>query len=424
MRSRVDLCAALRAPQRQRGAVSAGGVIRNAARRLAPCGFGGGFGAVGSGMLGLRPLRRLALLLAASVLTPSLALAEVPKVVTDIAPVQSLVAQVMEGLGEPGLLMDQGADAHHFSLRPSQARALQQADLVVWIGPEMTPWLGGALAEGRDRHVLSLLSAEGTERQDFAAPHDHAAHADAGHADHDHAGHHEGEAHGHEAPHGAEDHAGHDHAAHDHGDDDHAGHDHAAHDHAADDHAAHDHAAHEGHSHEGTDPHAWLNPANAVAWLDLIAAELSALDPENAARYRANAETARRGITELDARIAADLAPHAGKPFVVAHDAYGYFAKHFGLHLAGAIAGGDAAAPGAARLKTLREELKAEGAVCAFPEVGREARLVALVVEGSETRLGAALDPEGREIAPGPALYGALISRLSEALVACLSVQR
>ena len=66
------------------------------------------------------------------------ALAEVPAVVTDIAPVHALVAMVMGDLGTPVLLLDKGADPHDFQLRPSQAQAVATAGLVVWIGPQMS----------------------------------------------------------------------------------------------------------------------------------------------------------------------------------------------------------------------------------------------------------------------------------------------
>ena len=71
--------------------------------------------------------------------------AEVPKVVTDIHPVHALVSQVMGDLGAPVLLLERGASEHDFQLRPSQAADLADADLVVWIGPELTPWLDRAL---------------------------------------------------------------------------------------------------------------------------------------------------------------------------------------------------------------------------------------------------------------------------------------
>ena len=112
---------------------------------------------------------------AISATTP--AAAEVPRVVTDLPPVHALVSQVMGDLGEPQLLLEKGANAHSFQMRPSQAAGLQEAGLVVWIGPEMTPWLDRALDGLTGAHQLRLLTAAGTYRQDFAAkPHDHAAH--------------------------------------------------------------------------------------------------------------------------------------------------------------------------------------------------------------------------------------------------------
>lgn len=92
--------------------------------------------------------------------------AEVPRVVTDIPPVQALVAEVMGDLGTPVLLLEKGADEHDFALRPSQMRAISQADLVVWIGPELTPWLERALA-GTPAPALALLEAEGTKTRAF-----------------------------------------------------------------------------------------------------------------------------------------------------------------------------------------------------------------------------------------------------------------
>lgn len=104
--------------------------------------------------------------------TASPALAEVPSVVTDIPPVHALVAQVMGDLGQPELLLAKGADEHDFQLRPSQAVAVADAGLVIWVGPELTPWLDSALdtrAEGAA--ALALLDAEGTVRKAYGDNH-------------------------------------------------------------------------------------------------------------------------------------------------------------------------------------------------------------------------------------------------------------
>ncbi len=107
--------------------------------------------------------------------TPSFA--EVPKVVTDIPPVHSLVAEVMGELGQPELLLAKGADEHDFQLRPSQMAVLGKADIVVWVGPELTPWLGDALAAtGDSRTALTLLEHRAVTRTyGVEGEHDHAA---------------------------------------------------------------------------------------------------------------------------------------------------------------------------------------------------------------------------------------------------------
>ena len=116
--------------------------------------------------------------------TPTLA--EVPAIVADTPVTASLVQQVLGDLGQPVLLLDKGADPHDFQLRPSQARALQDADLLIWVGPELTPWLDRAATQIAPQKQLSLLPASPVKRSyDAAAAHDHDDHSA---EDHDHAG--------------------------------------------------------------------------------------------------------------------------------------------------------------------------------------------------------------------------------------------
>ncbi|GAB1479510.1 zinc ABC transporter substrate-binding protein [Paracoccaceae bacterium] len=300
-------------------------------------------------------------------LAPAVAHAEVPNVVTDIPPVHALVSLVMGDLGQPQLLLAKGADEHDFALKPSQMRGISDATLAVWIGPELTPWMERAL-QGSNAAQLALLDAPGTERRSFAE----------GGGDHDH---------------------------------DHAGEE--QHDHDAE---GHD----DGHSHTGTDPHAWLDPENAVVWTGLIAAELTRLDPENAVTYSANADAARARIATLDADLKAQLAPVADKAFVAFHDAYGYFTAHYGLQPAGHLALGDAASPGAAHITELRAEIAAGGIVCLFPEVQHDPTLLTQLSEGSSVRIGGALDPVGSSLEPGPAAYETLLHSIADTLSDCL----
>ncbi|WP_417807981.1 zinc ABC transporter substrate-binding protein [Thioclava sp.] len=309
----------------------------------------------------------------------SVAQAEVPKVVTDIPAVQSLVAQVMGDLGEPTVLLGQNADAHHYQLKPSQAGALQDAGLVVWIGPRLTPWLERALdGLGAQDRALSLLSAPGTHVRHFSAAdaHDHSADMD-----------------------DEEDHDAH-----------------------ASDESDHDDHASEG-AQSDVDPHAWLDPDNAKIWVGLIAQDLSKLDPENAKIYESNAKAAQARITTMDDRLKAQFAPVQDKPFLVYHAAYGYLADHYGLHIAGALSPSDAATPGAAHLVSLRNEANTDKIYCAFPEAQHDPKMVDILVDGTPVKLGGALDPSGSSLTYGPGLYEALMQKSADTITACLSSQ-
>jgi len=316
-------------------------------------------------------MHRIILLLGTLFAAPAFA---APKVVTDIAPVHALVAMVMGDLGAPGLLLPKGADPHDFQLRPSQARALAAADLVVWVGTPMSPWLNRAYRGiGAKASMLTLLDLPQTAVRAFGDTQQH---------DHQDGGADQGTLQAAPAP-----------------------------------------LRHSGETHDGSgvDPHVWLDPQNAESWLPVIAAELSRLDPQNAATYRANATIAQRGIAATEADIAAKLGPVADKPFVTFHDAYGYFSAHFGLTLIGSVRMGDAAAPGAAHLTALQHDLRQGGAVCLFPEANHNTAQAAQMIEGTTTRLGGTLDPAGVTLQPGPGLYGALLQSLANTLVACLS---
>ena len=332
-----------------------------------------------------------------------LAHAEVPRVATDIAPIHSLVSMIMQGAGSPDLIIPPGASPHSYAMRPSEARAVAKADLVVWVGPSLAPWLEepmSSLAQGAER--LTLQEVEGirllTNRSGVAfEAHDHGDHE--GHEDHD----------------GHDDHAEHD---------DHEGHDHADHaDHDDHDHDAHEEAdAHAGHNHApgALDPHIWLDPQNAVVWLDAIAASLSAQDPENAALYADNAAQAQAQLVDLQADIQAELTPLRGQKFVVFHDAYHYFEARFDVEASAAISLSDGAAPSAARLAEVRDVVKDTQAACVFTEPQFNAGLVEALQDGTALK-SASLDPIGAALEPGVDMYPALLRDLAAAFSSCLA---
>lgn len=339
--------------------------------------------------------RKLLSTTAAALMLGTAAYADAPSVAVDVAPLHSLVARVMDGVGTPELVIPAGASPHEHRLRPSEAAALENADVVFWMGPDLTPWLEDAVENlAGDASVTALLEADGTVLLDFRE--------DALFETHDH----DEDEHGHEdhAEHGHEDHAE---AKHD----DYGHEDHAGHDHGHDDHAGHDHGDH--------DPHAWLSPDNAATWLNVIAAELSAVDPDNAGAYFANAATAREEIESLKSEVSAILAPVAGKRFIVFHDAYQYFETAFDFPASGAISLSDAADPSPARIAEIQARVTEEGIDCVLAEPQFNPGLVATVMDGTEAATGV-LDPLGSTLEPGPDLYPTLMRNLAGVLADCL----
>jgi zinc transport system substrate-binding protein len=330
----------------------------------------------------------------------------------------------MGEVGTPELLVPGGASPHGFSLRPSDAAALQDADIVFWIGPQLETFLPRALDTlSGDAVAPPLIDTEGLTlwpvREGGAwEGHDH------GH-DHGHdQGHEQAAAHDHDHEHGEDHDHGHDEAAaHDH-DHDH-GHDHDHdHDHGHDHDDGHDHADEAAHAHgephgAAIDGHVWLDPDNARAMAGAIAAALSAADPAHAETYAANAEALTAEIDALDADLADRLAPIADRPFVVFHDAYRGLEAHYGLNAVGSITVSPELRPGAARLVEVRDRIAELSAVCVFSEPQFPPDLVETVTEGLDARPGV-LDPLGADLAPGPDLWAAVMTGLADDLVACL----
>ena len=346
-------------------------------------------------------------------LAPLALQAEVPRVLADTVPVHSLVAQVMGDLGAPALLLPPGVSVHDYQMRPSDAASLAGADVVVWTGAGLTPWLADPVETLAPRALhLELLATDGWQalplRADTAFDdghdHDHDTETDGDHTGQDHDDK-AGDDHDHDHAEAA-DHGG------DHGstaaeDDDHA----AAHD-------DHDH----GHAHTegGTDPHAWLSPAVAAVWLDHIAATLAEADPANAATYRANATAAADRLAALQGSLAADLAPLAGRAFVVPHDAYQYFETAFALPAAGTVALSDAAAPGPAHVARLRDRVEAGDIACILTDPQTNPDWTALLTETGLART-ARVDADGTDIPPGPEAHAAILTGIATALTDCLS---
>lgn len=334
-------------------------------------------------------------------------------VVTSIKPVHSLVSAVMQGVGKPGLIIEGAGSPHNYALKPSQAKMLESAKVVFWVGPEMEAFLEKPLETiSANAKAVELINAHGLIKLEFregGAFDDHGHEDKAGHDNHDH---------------GEKAEAGHD----DHGHEKktEAGHDDHDHDKKADaDHDDHDHnkkaeAGHEGHAHGEFDGHVWLDPMNAKAMVHEIEEALVAADPDNASKYKANAEKTMAKLDALFTEVSADLKPVHDKRFIVFHDAYQYFEKRFDVTASGSITVSPEVMPGAERITEIRAKVRELGATCVFAEPQFEPRLVATVTEGTRAKSGV-IDPLGAALDSGPGQYFQLIRNMATSIKTCLS---
>jgi zinc transport system substrate-binding protein len=321
-----------------------------------------------------RSALQASILLAAS-LTTFGAAAE-PSVVASIKPVHSLVAGVMQGIGQPRLLLAAGQSPHTYSLRPSDAQAVANADLVVWVGPGMEPFLTRPVANiARPSASFRLMHIDGLKLlriREGGAWEEHA---------------HE-EAHTHEHGHDGDE-------------------------------REHDDKEVRGMPEDEVDSHLWLDPGNALVLVDAIAARLAEVDPDNAGTYQRNAAKMRQRIRRTDAEAQRIVSPVADVPFVVFHDAYQYFERHYGLNAAGAITLSPDQRPGARRLIEIRAKIAELGARCVFREPQFAPDLVKTIIEGTDTRVGE-LDPLGITHEPGAEAYPKMLLDLARNLSTCL----
>lgn len=326
-------------------------------------------------------LKNSLLLTSALVLAPTMLLAtgtahaEVPNVVVSIKPIHSLVASIMQGISEPALIVEGAASPHTYSMKPSNALALEKANVVFWVGHGLEAFLEKPLESlSSGAKIVELDDAPGLEKLKFREGGAFEAHDDGDE---------------HEAA--AEEAEGH----------------------------AHEEAGH--HHDEGEfDMHLWLDPANAKAMAAEIEKTLAAADPANAATYKTNLDALNTRLDALDTKLVETVAPIKDKPFIVFHDAYQYFEHRYHVKVAGSITVSPETLPGAARLKQIHAKIVELGATCVFAEPQFEPKLVNVVLEGTSAKSGT-LDPEAATLEAGPDLYFQLMDGIGTSLKTCLS---
>ncbi len=282
------------------------------------------------------------------------------QILTSIKPLQLIAAAIQDGQGEPQVLLPPGASPHYFVLRPSDAKRLDNADLFYWIGPDLENFLPRLLKQ-RSQPSVAAQDLPDLHLQYFAEAHAH---------DHDH------------------------------------GHALIEHDHA--------------HQPGTVDAHLWLDPHNAELIAQRISADLSALDPENAAHYAANLQTFSQDLQEVDGQLKEELAPLKEQPFFVFHEAFNYFEQAYGLAHTGVFAVSSEVQPGAKHVQQMRTRLQQAGAACVFSEPPLQPRLAQTLAAGLPVKL-AELDALGVDIPVSAQGYTQLLRNLGAQFSACLS---
>jgi len=303
------------------------------------------------------------LTLTAMAFATSAALPAHADIVASIKPVGFIASAIADGVTPVEVLLPDGASEHDYALRPSDVKRLQNADLVVWVGPEMEAFMTKSAASLPEKKNLEIVQISGVKPLLLR---------------------------------GGED-------------DDHHDHDDAEHD--------HDEAHH--HHHGEFNMHLWMSPEIAKKTAVAIHGKLLELMPQDKAKLDANLQHFEAELADTDKRIISQLAPVKNKGYFVFHDAYTYFEKHYGLSPTGHFTVNPEIQPGAQRLHQIRTQLVEKKAVCVFAEPQFRPAVIDAVARGTQVRKGT-LDPLGTDISLGKDSYVKFLSQLSSQYETCL----
>jgi zinc/manganese transport system substrate-binding protein/manganese/iron transport system substrate-binding protein len=233
-------------------------------------------------------------------------------VVTSLPLFATMVEAVGGDLVAVSAVLPPGTDPHTYQPAPRDVAKLAQAALVVYNGGDLDPWMERQLEAVGSRARIVVLS-EGLEPPPgVEAEHEH---------EHEHEGTPEAEKHGHD----------------------------------------HEH---------GVNPHFWLDPDFGIVYVERIAEALAEVDPAHAETYRANAERYSQEIRAFDEWAKGQIAtiPPERRKLVTFHDAFPYFAAHYGLELVGVVILSPGREPSPQEVAQLVERIRQEGVPAIFVE--------------------------------------------------------
>lgn len=288
-------------------------------------------------------------------------------VVASLKPLGFIASAITDGVTDTQVLLPDGASEHDYSLRPSDVKRLQNADLVVWIGPEMEAFMNKSTQSISDKNKVTIAQLDGVKPLLMKGSDDD---------DHDHEGDH--------------------------------------------DHAGHESEKGDAHHHHGDyNMHLWLSPEIARLSAVAIHDKLVELMPQSRAKLDANLKDFEAQLATADKEVGNELAPLKGKGYFVFHDAYGYYEKQYGLTPLGHFTVNPEIQPGAQRLHQIRTQLVEQKATCVFAEPQFRPAVVEAVARGTSVRMGT-LDPLGTNIQLSKESYATFLRQLANQYSSCL----
>lgn len=296
--------------------------------------------------------------------TASLTLPAQANVVASLKPVGFIAAAIADGVTPVDVLLPDGASEHDYSLRPSDAKRLKNANLVVWVGPEMEAFMAKSAAELPAQKNLAMVNIDGVKPLLISGGEDEDEHTAEKSEEQDADAHH--------------------------------------------------------HHHGEFNMHLWLSPEIARKTAVAIHGKLLELMPQDKAKLDANLQQFEVALADTDKRVSAQLAPVRNKGYFVFHDAYTYFEKQYGLSPTGHFTVNPEIQPGAQRLHQIRTQLVEQKAVCVFAEPQFRPAVIDAVARGTQVRKGT-LDPLGTDISLAKDSYVKFLSQLSSQYESCLN---
>ena len=283
------------------------------------------------------------------------------KVVTTIKPIHSLVAGVMDGLGSPSLIVDGSNSPHNFSLKPSHAKMIEDAEIIFWVGEDLETFMIKSLESiANNATKVSFMDLDNITKLKFKE--ENILEVEGYDDDHD------------------------------------------------------DHDDHYKHADGEFDAHIWLDPKNAIEIVNEIAKTLSLKDPNNKNVYYSNAEKLNHSLNELIKKI--NLSINKDARFIVFHDAYQYFEKRFDVSSAGALILNEEALPSAKKVSEIHKIIKKQNINCIISEPQFNPNIIKSIAQDSRI-LTRSFDPLGSSFDTNKNLYFEMILSLSNSLKDC-----